>query len=156
MFHEVSLPNILLRGHDPICPPHPRPPSPPGAAGPRNRGLPRLPCAAVCCLGSRSPRPGRRQNPKERRGEKLWRKFGHLKSQSVGKCGHSKILPELQERCGFEDVLMTSSWLKRACEPRWQSKCFAETLKNVPSLRKQICGYACHWDKTEFEISPLR
>ena len=35
---------------------HPRPPSPRGAAGPRNRGLCGLPCAAVFGLGSRSPR----------------------------------------------------------------------------------------------------
>ena len=32
---------------------------------------------------------------------------------------------------------MTSNWLKKPCEPGWQSKCFAETLKNVPSLRKR-------------------
>ena len=94
--------NILLRGHGHFCSAHPRPPSPPGAARPRNRGLRRLPCAAVFRLRSRSPRPSHGQNPTEWRGENLWEIFGHLKSRSFGNFGHSKILPELQEHCGFD------------------------------------------------------
>ena len=40
-------------------------------------------------------------------------------------------------------VLLRKFWWhrvgwKRPCEPGWQSKCFAKTSKNVPSLRKQI------------------
>ena len=74
---------------------HPRPPSPRGAAGPRNRGLCGLPCAAVFGLGSRSPRQamGRTQ-----------RNEGEEKSQSFGNLGHSEILPEIQEHCCFELV----------------------------------------------------
>ena len=105
-------PNIVLRGHGRVRPSHPGPPSPQGAAGPRNRGLWGLPSAAVSSLGSRGPRPSHGQNPTERRGEKFGENFGHLKSWSFGNCGHSKILPGLKERCGFEDVLMTWSWLK--------------------------------------------
>ena len=77
--HEVSLLNIPLRGHSRICPLHPRPPSPPGAAGPRNRGLCGLPSAAVFRLGSRGPRPSHTQNPTERGGEKFWENFGASK-----------------------------------------------------------------------------
>ena len=117
--------NILLWGRGYLRPSHPRPPSPSGAAWPQSRGLWRLPRAAVCCLGSRSPRPSRRQNPNE--GRKFLRKFWCLKSRSLGNCGHSKTLPGLKERCAFAEVLMTSSWLKRPCEPGWQSKRFAET-----------------------------
>ena len=105
--------NILLRGHGPGCSLHPRPPSPRGAAGPRNRGRRQLPFAAVFRLGSRSRSPSHGQNPTEGSGEKVWENFGRLKSRSFGICGHSKILPKLQEHCGFEDVLMTSSWLKK-------------------------------------------
>ena len=108
---QEVFPQILLRGHGEIRPPHPRPPLPRGAAGPRNRCLRGLRCAAVCCLGSRCPRQaaGRTQR---NQGEKTLRKFWHLKSQSLGNFGHSKILPELEEHCGFEDVLMPLSWLK--------------------------------------------
>ena len=155
--HEVSPPissseatavSVLLRIHGRLR-----------LEEPLNHGFAaKLGCLVQRCVASGAAARGQAAGRTQRNeGEKnSGEHFGHLKSQSFGNCGHSKILPELQERCGFEDVLMTSSWLKRACEPRWQSKCFAETLKNVPSLRKQICGYACHWDKTEFEISPLR
>ena len=68
------LPNILLRGHNCFCSLHPRLPSPPGAAGPRNRCLWRLPRAAVCCLRSRGPRQATgRTQPNE--GEEIRRKF---------------------------------------------------------------------------------
>ena len=79
---------ILLRGHGPFCYVHPRSPSPEGAARPRNRGLARLPNAAVFCLRSRGPRPSRRQNPTERT-EKTMRQFWCLKSQSFENCGYS-------------------------------------------------------------------
>ena len=82
MFHEVSLPAILLRGHGHLCPAHPRPPSPRGAARPRNRRLCRLRSAAVFCLGSHGPRQatGRTQrNEEEKNSEKIL-----LKSRSFG------------------------------------------------------------------------
>ena len=75
---EVSRP-ILVRGHGPYCPAHPRPPWPPGAAQRPNRGLRGLPSAAVCSLGSRGPSPSRRQNPTKRRGEELWENLGTSK-----------------------------------------------------------------------------
>ena len=84
-------PQILLRGHGRIdSPSHERPPSPPGAAGPRNGGLARLPNAVVFCLGSRSPRPSHRQKPNGTKGRKIRRQFWCLKSQSIENCGHSK------------------------------------------------------------------
>ena len=123
-FLTTESPKILLRGHGPLFPVHPRPPSPRGASRPRNRGLRGLPSAAGFRLGSHGPRPSRRQNPTEGRGEKLSENFVHLKSRSFGICGHSKILPELEEQCGFEDVLMTSSWLKELLPLAfWQSRC---------------------------------
>ena len=70
-FLTTESPKILLQGHGPLFPVHPRPPWPRGAAGPRNRGHCRLPSAAVCCLRSRAPRPSHRQNPNE--GEKILR-----------------------------------------------------------------------------------
>ena len=118
---------ILLRGHGWFCPSHPRPPSPPGAAGPRNRGRCGLPSAAVFGLGTGGPEAKPRAEPNGTKGRKFGESCWCLKSRSFGNFGHSKILPELQEHCAFEDVLMTSSWLKRQCEAGWQSKCFAET-----------------------------
>ena len=76
MFREISLPNILLRGHGCTRPSHPRPPSPRGAAGPRNRGLCGLPRAALFCLGSHGPKPSHGQNPTEPRGENSERNLG--------------------------------------------------------------------------------
>ena len=118
--------NILLRGHGPRSL-NPPPPSPRGAAGPRNRCLCGLPSAAVCCLGSGGPEAKPRAEPNGTKGRKFGESCWCLKSRSFGNFSHSKILPELQEHCAFEDVLMTSSWLKRPCEAGWQSKCFAET-----------------------------
>ena len=84
MFQEISLHNILLRGHNFCCSVHPRPPSPRGAAGPQNRGRWQLRRAAVCCLRSRSPRQatGRTQR---KEGEKNSENFGHFKSQNFWK-----------------------------------------------------------------------
>ena len=72
-------------------------------------------CVVQRCFASgaaaRDQATGRTQR---KEGEKIRRKFRRLKSRSFGNFGHSKILPELREQCGFEDVLMTSSWLKKA------------------------------------------
>ena len=100
MFHE-AFPRILLRGHGLYRPSHPRPRSPRGAAGPRNLGRCRLPNAAVFCLGSCGPRPSRRQNPTEGR-RKTLRKVLVSQKSKFWNFGHSKILPELQEHCGFD------------------------------------------------------
>ena len=143
--------NILLRGHGRHRPAHPRPPSPRGAVGPRNRGLCRLPSAAVFRLGSRGPSSSHWQNPTEGSGEKFWENFGRLKSRSLGNFGHSKILPKRQEHCGFEEVLMTSSWLKKAMWTRLAVKMLWGNFKNVPSLRKQICvrlGHNRIWNQS--------
>ena len=102
------------------------------------------PLRAAQCSGvmPRKPRPKAkpRAEPNGTKRRKTLRKFWAPQKSKFWKfvAAHSKILPGLNEQCGFEDVLMTSSWLKRPCEPDWQSKCFAETLKNVLSLRKQI------------------
>ena len=112
------------------------------------------PLAAAMCSGvwPREPRP--EAKPRAEPNGMKGRKFGHLKSRSFGNCGHSKILPGLTVR---NNVVLRMFWWhrvgwKRPCEPGWQSKCFAETLENVPSLGNK---YVCHWDTTEFEISPL-
>ena len=151
-FRLHSLPRatqILLRGHGRLCSVHPRPPSPPGAVRPRNRGRWGLRSAAVLCLGSRSPRPatGRTQRNE---GEKVWDNFGRLKSRSFGNCGHSKILPGLKEQCALE-VFMTSSWLKKAMWTRLAVKMLWGNLENAPSLRKQICvrlGHNRIWNQS--------
>ena len=113
------------------------------------------PLLAAKCSGvwPREPRPEAKpwaENPTAR---KTRRKFGHLKSRSFGNCGHSKILPGLTVR---NNVVLRMLWWhrvgwKRPCEPGWQSKCFAETLENVPSLGKQICvplGHNRIWNQS--------
>ena len=140
--------NILLRGHGHGgYPSHPRPPSPRGAARPRNRGLARLRCAAVCCLRSRSPREatGRTQrNEGEKNSEK-------------SKVEVLEILATQKSCLNSENnaVLRMFWWhrvgWKRPCEPSWQSKCIAETEKDVPSPRKQICvrlGHSRIWNQS--------
>ena len=103
--------DILLRGHGPSRSVHPRPPSPPGAAGPRNRCLRRLPSAAVCGLGSHGPRPSRRQNPTERRGENSEKIPGTSKVKVFGNCGHSIF-----------SVDLTNTAVLRCLEVSWKSR----------------------------------
>ena len=61
-----------------------------------------LPSWAATCSGvsPREPRPegpeARRQNPTERKGRKILRKFWHLKSGSFGHCGHSNFSLKLR------------------------------------------------------------
>ena len=97
---------------------------------PLDHGIVAVPgCRAQRCYASgaaaRGQATGRTQT--ERRGEKFWENFGHLKSRSFGKCGHSSSFLELRNI-----VLLRMFWWhragwKRPCEPGWQSKCFAET-----------------------------
>ena len=98
------------------------------------------PWMAAMCSGvlPQEPRPegSHGQNPTERRGEKFGEKFGCLKSRSFGNFGHSKILPELREQCGFEDVLMTSSWLKKAMWTRLAVKMICGNLKKCSISKK--------------------
>ena len=162
MPEEVLPPQILLRGNDPNCSVHPRPPSPPGAAPPRRRGRSRLPCAAVFRLGSPRTRGGsRRAEPKRNEGEKkFWENFGYLKSRSFGNCGHSKSSLHLTNtvvlRCPGDIVLVPKNcflW----CSIEAVSAMFAinmdlEKLKHTPSLENK---YAQDWDTTEFENNPL-
>ena len=145
--HEVSLPDILLRGHGRIpSPPHARPPSPRGAVGPPNRGLLGLPSAAAFCLGSRSPRPSHRQNPRnegEKNSEKI---LGTSKVEVL-----EIVATQKYEQCAFEEVLMTSSWLKKAIWTRLAVKMLWGNFKHVPSLRKQICvrlGHNRIWNQS--------
>ena len=102
------------------------------------------PFAAAQCSGvkPREPRPEFKPlaEPNGRKWRKSLRKFwAPPKNQSFGNCGHSKILPGLKEHCAFEEVLMTSSWLKKAMWTRLAVKMLWGNFKNVPSLRKQIC-----------------
>ena len=73
--------NILLRGHGPVCSVHPRPPSPPGAAGVASLGCQEQRCCASGAA-ARGQATGRTQ-PNE--GEKFSKNFVHLKSQRFGK-----------------------------------------------------------------------
>ena len=96
---------------------------------------------AAACSGvvPQEPQPEAKprveQNPTERRGEKVWENFGRLKSRSFGNCGHSKILPELKEHCGFEmfsgcfydielvEKTVACGVLSKPCQPCLQSRC---------------------------------
>ena len=98
--------NILLRGHGRYCSSHPRPPSPPGAAGPRNRCLCGLPRAAVCCLGS--PRPSHGQNPTERREKNSEKILGTSKVKDL------EILASQKSSLNFrKNVLLRMFWCHR-------------------------------------------
>ena len=145
-------PQILLRGHGRNCPAHPPPPSPPGAAGPRNRDLFGMPRAAVLRLGSRGPKPSHRQNPTERRGAKLGENLGASKVEVLEIVTTQKSSLTLKNlTLWFWDVLMTSSWLKKAMWTRLAVKMLWGNLKNVPSLRKQICvrlGHNRIWNQS--------
>ena len=86
------------------------------------------PLLAAKCSGVApwEPRPEAkpRAAPNGTKGRKFGEKFGRLKSRSFGNFGHSKIIPGLKERCAFEEVLMTSSWLKKLLPLAfWQSRC---------------------------------
>ena len=134
MFREISLPNILLRGHGCTRPSHPRPPSPRGAAGPRNRGLRGLPRAAVC-LGSRSPRPSHRQNPTERRGEKFSENLGASKVEVLEIVATQKsslnlrniVVLKMFSGCFYDIELVEKTVacgvLSKPCQPCLQSRC---------------------------------
>ena len=76
-------------------------------------------CHASGAADPRRKPQGRKQT--ERRGEKLpIKKLGTSKVEVLENCGHSRFLPELKLTLWFWDVLRTSSWLKRPCEPGWQ------------------------------------
>ena len=100
-FLTTESPKILLRGCSCLCSSHPRSPWPRGAARPRNRGLRRLPNAAVFCLRSRGPRPSRRQNPTERT-EKNYETILMPQESKFWKLWPLNFLPGLNEHCGFE------------------------------------------------------
>ena len=82
----------ILRGCSRNCSSHPRPPSPRGAAGLRNRGRWGLRSAAVCCLGAaaRGQATGRSQT----KGRNFWDDFG-ASSQSFENWGHSCFFLDL-------------------------------------------------------------
>ena len=131
---------ILLRGHGPTCwSLHPRPPSPRGAAGPRNRDRCRLRSAAVFRLGSRSPRPSHGQNPKERRGENSNRNLGASKVEVL------EIVATQKSSLNFRNVVVLRMfWWHRV---GWKGhvnqvgsqNALRKLKQNAPSLRKQIC-----------------
>ena len=93
-------------------------------------------CVVQRCSASGATAQGKpRAEPNGRKGRKSLRKFGRLKSRSFGNCGHSKILPELQEHCGFEmfsgcfydielvEKTVACGVLSKPCQPCLQSRC---------------------------------
>ena len=90
----------------------------------------RCPTSGAAARGQATGRTQRNE------GEKIRRKFGHLKSRSFGNCGHSKILPGLNEQCGFEDALMTSSWVKKAMWTRLAVKMLCGNFRKCSISRK--------------------
>ena len=113
MFHEVYPPN-----------PRPRPrPNAPFAStvafASRSRWtMESWPLTAAKCSGvsPQEPQPEAkpRAEPNRTKGRKSLRKFWAPQKSKFWKFWTLKILPGLTEQCGFEDVLMTSSWLKKA------------------------------------------
>ena len=101
----------------------------------------------------REPRPEAKPQaePNGTRGRKILRKFWAPQKSKFGKFWPLKILPELKEHCAFEEVLMTSSWLKKAMWTRLAVKMLWGNFKNVPSLRKQVCvrlGHNRIWNQS--------
>ena len=119
---EVSCP-ILVRGHGPYCPAHPRPPWPPGAAQRPNRGLHGLPSAAVCSLGSGGPGPSRRQNPTKRRGEELCENLGTSKVKVLEIVATQNSLMRCLEDIELVFKNVAYSVLSKPCQPSLQSRC---------------------------------
>ena len=117
------------------------------------------PCSAANCSGvlPQQPQPeashGRTQ-PKRRR--KLWENLGTSKVEVLEICGCALKNPPWAKwtiwfwGC-FDDIELAEKamWTRLAVK-----MLCGGNLKNVLSLRKQIC--ACDWDTTEFEISPLQ
>ena len=143
--------NILLRGHGCVGSVHPRPPSPRGAAGPRNRGLAQLPSAAVFGLGSRGPRPSHGQNPAERRGEKIRRKFWAPQKSKFRKLWPLKNPPWTWGTMWFWGSFDDIELAEKAMWTRLAVKMLDRNFKNAPSLRKQICvrlGHNRIWNQS--------
>ena len=150
--HEVSLPNFLLRGHGrKRPPPHPRPPSPRGAAQP---WIPR-PNSAAWCSGvlPREPQPEAKPGTK---GEKLWENFDASKVK-FWKLWPLKNPPWTSGTLWFWGCFDDIELVEKGMWTRLAVKMLCGNFKKCSISKKtNMCGYACHWDTTEFEISPLR
>ena len=92
--------------------------------------------ALLGCLVQRCVASGAAARGQRKEGEKIRRKFRRLKSRSFGNFGHSKILPWLSEHCGFEDVLMTPSRLKKTMWTRLAVKMLCGNLKKCSISKK--------------------
>ena len=121
----------LMRFPSPNPPPRPRlfsPSASTAAFASRSRWTTESwPFSAAKCSGvwPREPRPSPRQNPRR----KIRRKFlGTSKVKVLKIVATQKSSLNFRNIVVWRCVLMTSSWLKTLCQPRWQSKWFGTII----------------------------
>ena len=112
---EATAHEVLLRIHGRL-----------GLQEPRDHGVVAFEgCQVQRCAasGATNPRPSRRAESNGTKGRKVLRKFWSPQKSKFWKFWPLNLVPGLKEHCG-----VSSSWLKRPCQPRWQAKWVATII----------------------------